>query len=118
MVSSRSKVAIVDKLSITFLVDNSIEWYVVYYDVNIANKELARMTKLPPGFTHELPQHLQQHGHCVDTVMGVPAFDFEKICCGEPWHLSAESAGSISLLVGAHGFSALIVGHSYFNTLD
>ena len=52
------------------------------------------MTKLPPGFTHELPQHLQQHGHCVDTVMGVPAFDFEKCCCGEPRHLSAETAGS------------------------
>jgi len=75
MIPPRSKV--VDKLTITFLVDNCIEW----------------MTKLPPGFTHELPQHLQQPGHCVDTLMGVPAFDFEKFCCG------------------THGFSVLIETH-------
>ena len=79
-----------------------------------ANED-SRMTKLPPGFTHELPQHLQQHGHSVDTVMGVPAFDFEKFCCGEPAILSTETAGSIYL--GAHGFSALIVRHSYFRNI-
>ncbi|KAK7005606.1 7, 8-dihydropterin-6-methyl-4--aminobenzene-5'-phosphate synthase [Favolaschia claudopus] len=66
----------VDRLVITFLVDNSIEW----------------LTKLPAGFTHELPQHLQQrnpplHRH---PVTGVPVLDFDGICCG------------------AHGFSALI----------
>ncbi|KAF8967865.1 beta-lactamase-like protein [Flammula alnicola] len=66
---------IVDKLTITFLVDNCIEW----------------MTKLPPGFTHELPQHIQQHDHGVfDEVKGVPILDFDRFCCG------------------AHGFSALI----------
>ncbi|KAJ7703090.1 hypothetical protein B0H17DRAFT_1157200 [Mycena rosella] len=68
--------ASVDKFSVTFLVDNSIEWF----------------TKLPPGFTHELPQHLQQenpapHPH---PVTGVPVLDFDAFCCG------------------AHGFSALI----------
>ncbi|KAJ7680433.1 hypothetical protein DFH06DRAFT_1265436 [Mycena polygramma] len=66
----------VDRLVITFLVDNSIEWF----------------TKLPPGFTHELPQHLQQknpplHSH---PLTGVPVLDFNVFCCG------------------AHGFSALI----------
>jgi 7,8-dihydropterin-6-yl-methyl-4-(beta-D-ribofuranosyl)aminobenzene 5'-phosphate synthase len=84
MVFPQSKLAIVDKLTITFLVDNCIEWYVVYLRYRHANEDSLRMTKLPPGFTHELPQHLQQHGHGVDTVMGVPAFDFEKFCCGEP----------------------------------
>ncbi|CAK5281751.1 unnamed protein product, partial [Mycena citricolor] len=66
----------VDKLTVTFLVDNCIEW----------------LTKLPPGFTHELPQHLSQnnpplHEH---PVTGVPVLDFDTFCCG------------------AHGFSALI----------
>ncbi|KAJ7924921.1 beta-lactamase-like protein [Mycena leptocephala] len=66
----------VDRLVITFLVDNSIEWF----------------TKLPAGFTHELPQHIQQenpplHSH---PVTGVPLLDFDGFCCG------------------AHGFSALI----------
>ncbi|KAF7376235.1 hypothetical protein MSAN_00038700 [Mycena sanguinolenta] len=64
------------RLVITFLVDNSIEWF----------------TKLPPGFTHELPQHIQQqnpplHSH---PITGVPVLDFNGFCCG------------------AHGFSALI----------
>ncbi|KAJ6587029.1 beta-lactamase-like protein [Mycena vulgaris] len=67
----------VDRLVVTFLVDNSIEWF----------------TKLPPGFTHELPQHLQQenpplHSH---PVTGVPVLDFDEFCCG-----------------ASHGFSALI----------
>jgi len=66
---------VVDKLTITFLVDNCIEW----------------MSKLPPGFTHELPQHLQQHEHGVfDEKKGVRVLDFDNFCCG------------------AHGFSALI----------
>lgn len=47
------------------------------------------MTKLPPGFTHELSQHLQRHPP-VDQDKGVPILDFNKFCCG------------------AHGFSALI----------
>ncbi|KAE9411354.1 hypothetical protein BT96DRAFT_870041 [Gymnopus androsaceus JB14] len=64
----------VDKLTITFLVDNSIEWF----------------TKLPPGFTHELPQHLQAHHFPIDEETNTPMLDFDKICCG------------------AHGFSALI----------
>ncbi|KAJ7188140.1 beta-lactamase-like protein [Mycena filopes] len=66
----------VDRLAITFLVDNSIEWF----------------TKLPPGFTHELPQHLQQQNPPLKThpVTGVPVLDLNQFCCG------------------AHGFSALI----------
>ncbi|KAF9024861.1 hypothetical protein BDZ89DRAFT_1068796 [Hymenopellis radicata] len=64
----------VKKLTITFLVDNCIEWF----------------TKLPPGFTHELPQHLRDHKPCVDKVTGVPVLEFDNFCCG------------------AHGFAALI----------
>lgn len=62
----------VNKLTVTFLVDNTIEWF----------------TRLPPGFTHELPEHLR--AGIVDEVTKVPAINFDKICCG------------------AHGFSALI----------
>ncbi|KAL1724101.1 beta-lactamase-like protein [Schizophyllum commune] len=62
----------VDSLTITFLVDNDIEW----------------MTKLPPGFTHELTQHIAHSK--VDELTGVPTLDFDHFCCG------------------AHGFSALI----------
>ncbi|KAF8894949.1 beta-lactamase-like protein [Gymnopilus junonius] len=68
-------VKVVDRLTITFLVDNCTEW----------------MSKLPPGFTHELPQHLQQQDHgTFDDAKGVPVLDFDNFCCG------------------AHGFSALI----------
>ncbi|KAI0915798.1 hypothetical protein AcV5_003620 [Taiwanofungus camphoratus] len=64
----------VDRLAITFLVDNCIEW----------------MTKLPPGFTHEMRQHLAEHDPPLDPLTGVPFIDLENFCCG------------------AHGFSALI----------
>ncbi|KAF5320128.1 hypothetical protein D9611_010274 [Ephemerocybe angulata] len=66
----------VSKLTITFLVDNNLEW----------------MTKLPPGFTHELQQHIP-HSRKAGTGepgAGVPVLDFNDFCCG------------------AHGFSALI----------
>ncbi|TCD70726.1 hypothetical protein EIP91_002102 [Steccherinum ochraceum] len=56
----------VDKLNITFLVDNTIEWF----------------TKLPPGFTHEAPLHIMKHGHARDPVTGIPILEFEKYCCG------------------------------------
>ncbi|KAH7925942.1 hypothetical protein BV22DRAFT_1064021 [Leucogyrophana mollusca] len=64
----------VDNFVVTFLVDNCIEW----------------MTKLPPGFKHELPQHLIDQNPPKDPITGVPVLDFENYCCG------------------AHGFSALI----------
>ncbi|CCM05016.1 uncharacterized protein FIBRA_07215 [Fibroporia radiculosa] len=64
----------VDKFVATFIVDNCIEW----------------MTKLPPGFTHEVPQHLQDHNPPIDPVTNTPFIDLENYCCG------------------AHGFSALI----------
>jgi len=57
----------VDKFVVTFLVDNTIEW----------------MTKLPPGFTHELRQHLAEHNPPIDPVTGTPFVDFENYCCGE-----------------------------------
>ncbi|KAJ7594426.1 beta-lactamase-like protein [Mycena floridula] len=63
----------VDKLTISFLVDNSIEWFI----------------KLPPGFTHELPQQLRLRPEPSETT-GVPTIQFDSFCCG------------------AHGFSALI----------
>ncbi|KAJ3748865.1 beta-lactamase-like protein [Lentinula detonsa] len=71
----------VDRLTITFLVDNCIEWQVDAY---------VSFTKLPPGFTHELPQHLQEHHFAIDEATNTPLIDFNAICCG------------------AHGFSALI----------
>jgi hypothetical protein len=41
------------------------------------------MSKLPPGFTHELPQHLQQQEHGVfDEEKGVRVLDFDHFCCG------------------------------------
>lgn len=73
------------------------------------------MTKLPPGFTHELPQHLQQHGHCVDTVMGVQALDFEKLCCGE---LAPSSVMDPALVLSACRRSWVFGAHckpSYFS---
>jgi hypothetical protein len=50
-------------------------------------KTFGRMTKLPPGFTHELQQHVHQPGHgFYDEVKGVPILDFDKFCCGR-WHV-------------------------------
>jgi 7,8-dihydropterin-6-yl-methyl-4-(beta-D-ribofuranosyl)aminobenzene 5'-phosphate synthase len=47
------------------------------------------MTKLPPGFTHEMKTHIAQKP---DKMIGdVPVMNFDRFCCG------------------AHGFSALIV---------
>ncbi|KAF5380524.1 hypothetical protein D9615_004511 [Tricholomella constricta] len=50
---------------------------------------VSRMTRLPPGFVHELPQHVQLYPE-PDEVTGVPVVDLDHFCCG------------------AHGFSALI----------
>ncbi|KAI8994090.1 beta-lactamase-like protein [Trametes punicea] len=71
------QVKAVDRLTITFVVDNCIEW----------------MTKLPPGFIHEVPQHLTHPDVPRDPLTGVPFVDLEHFCCG------------------AHGFSALIETH-------
>ncbi|TFY77471.1 hypothetical protein EWM64_g6541, partial [Hericium alpestre] len=54
-----------ESLTITFLVDNTIEWF----------------TKLPPGFTHELRTHLAEHAPEIDPLTGVPILDFENYCC-------------------------------------
>ncbi|KAI0633902.1 beta-lactamase-like protein [Trametes polyzona] len=71
---SAPKIKAVDKLTITFVVDNCIEW----------------MTKMPPGFILEVPQHLSRPDVPRDPLTGVPFVDLENYCCG------------------AHGFSALI----------
>ncbi|KAI0779967.1 beta-lactamase-like protein [Fomes fomentarius] len=71
---AESKLQSVAKLTVTFLVDNCIEW----------------MTKLPPGFVHEVPTHLAHPDVPRDPRTGVPFVDLENYCCG------------------AHGFSALI----------
>jgi len=42
-----------------------------------------RMTKLPPGFTHELRQHLFDQQPANDERTGVPILDFENFCCGK-----------------------------------
>ncbi|KZS98233.1 hypothetical protein SISNIDRAFT_472261 [Sistotremastrum niveocremeum HHB9708] len=63
----------VNSLTINILVDNCIEW----------------MTKLPPGFSHEIRQQLGDTPP-IGEETGVPIVDLEHYCCG------------------AHGFSALI----------
>lgn len=74
MGDSSSTLKRVSKLTIRFLVDNNLEW----------------MTKLPPGFTHELHQHIPHSRHTTSDKGGVPVLDFNDFCCG------------------AHGFAALI----------
>lgn len=39
------------------------------------------MTKLPPGFSHEVPLHLSNNPP-VDEATGVPFIDLENYCCG------------------------------------
>ncbi len=55
----------------------------------VANLGIERLSKLPPGFSHELPAHLA-HAH-KDELTGLPITVFEDFCCG------------------AHGLSILIV---------
>ncbi|KAI6032946.1 metallo-beta-lactamase protein [Pisolithus orientalis] len=56
----------INRLTITFLVDNSIEWF----------------AKLPPGFKLELPQHLSDPRTVKDPLTGVPIINLEDFCCG------------------------------------
>jgi hypothetical protein len=44
------------------------------------------MTKLPPGFTHELRYHLTNKALDVDPLTGAPVLPFEDLCCGSPRH--------------------------------
>lgn len=67
----------VDKLSLTFLVDNTLEW----------------MTKLPPGFMPEVLNHLS-NGPPVDARTGVPIVDLENYCCGKVAITSSRITGS------------------------
>ena len=67
---------------------------------------------MPPGFTHELPQHLQQQEHGVfDEEKGVLVLDFDHFCCGTYTITSLISTydPDWDVTIGAHGFSALIV---------
>ncbi len=80
---STPKIKSVEKLTITFIVDNTIEWYVsspMYAGGGLI--ALVRMTKLPPGFIHEVPQHLSQPDVPRDDRTGVPFVDLENYCCG------------------------------------
>ena len=40
------------------------------------------MSKLPPGFTHELRHHLTHKAPEVDPLTGVPVLPLEEFCCG------------------------------------
>ncbi|KAH9952970.1 metallo-beta-lactamase protein [Russula dissimulans] len=55
----------IQSLSITFLVDNSIEW----------------MTKLPAGFTHEMRHHLTRKVPDLDPLTGAPILPLGDFCC-------------------------------------
>ena len=77
----------VDKLTITFLVDNSIEWLLSLIIVTrnivlIIHMGFIRMTKFPPGFIQEVPLHLMDPDVPKDPLTGVPILDFENFCCG------------------------------------
>lgn len=56
----------VDKLVITFLVDNTLEWF----------------GKLPPGFTNEIRNHLTEHNPRRDPLTGAPFLELDDYCCG------------------------------------
>ncbi|WWC68609.1 uncharacterized protein I206_102539 [Kwoniella pini CBS 10737] len=58
--------AAVDKLEFLILVDNFIEWF----------------STLPPGFTHELPQHMLAKDVPKDALTGLPTVDLDNYCCG------------------------------------
>lgn len=62
----RAGLVAVNRLTITFLVDNSVEWF----------------AKLPPGFKLELPQHLSDARTVIDPLTGVPIINLEDFCCG------------------------------------
>ena len=67
------------------------------------------MTRFPPGFTLETAQHLRYLDPPIDERTGVPVVDLENYCCGS--YLSKHLLSAIdNLILGAHGFSALIVG--------
>ena len=84
------KLKSVSKLTITFLVDNTIEWSVsslahlahVHRSSHADCLYVRRMSKLPPGFIHEVPQHLARHNVPQDPRTGVPIIDLENYCCG------------------------------------
>lgn len=40
------------------------------------------MTKLPPGFILEVPQHLSRPDVPLDPLTAVPFVDLENYCCG------------------------------------
>ncbi|KAI0328412.1 hypothetical protein GY45DRAFT_1326427 [Cubamyces sp. BRFM 1775] len=83
--TSAEQLKSVDKLTITFVVDNCIEW----------------MTKLPPGFVHEAHQHLAHPDVPKDALTGVPFVDLENYCCGAHGFsalIETEVAGSESHL--------------------
>ncbi|KAG8909863.1 hypothetical protein FRC01_006681 [Tulasnella sp. 417] len=56
----------VDKVEITFLVDNTVE----------------RMASLPPGFVHEHHSHLSKPSAPADLETGCRILDLENYCCG------------------------------------
>lgn len=56
----------VEKLTITFLVDNTLEWF----------------GKLPPGFTNEIRNHLTEHNPRRDPLTGAPFLELDDYCCG------------------------------------
>ncbi|KDN45575.1 hypothetical protein RSAG8_04899, partial [Rhizoctonia solani AG-8 WAC10335] len=62
---TRASLVKVNSLTLDIIVDNSIEW----------------MTKLPPGFTHEIKRHLT-HDPPYDARTQVPFVDLDNYCCG------------------------------------
>lgn len=69
------------------------------------------MTKLPPGFVHEMRHHLTRKAAELDPVTGVPILPLGDFCCGShaPLPIIGRSMIISDIYLAAHGFSALIV---------
>jgi hypothetical protein len=75
------------------------------------------MSKLPPGFTHEMRHHLTHKVPDLDPLTNVPIIPLENFCCGQQVGicLSPVSQSANTLChTAAHGFSVLIVSYVCF----
>ena len=75
-----------------------VDWPLAAYALPVSKRFVCRMTKLPPGFTHELPQHLSSPQQSpVDPELGVPVMNFDDFCCGTRVCQSDETSYALSI---------------------
>ena len=77
----------VQHAKLTFLVDNSIEWYVFEakggYDISFSLTIDSRMSPLPLGFKSEMKRHISEGPPVDNLVTHTPILDLEHYCCGQ-----------------------------------